>query len=223
MRDRRLAAMAGARHTSGQSEAPDSHDQQQQSKGLIVRIVSGQYSGKAIGTPPGDATRPTSDRARQAVFNILEHAAWAPELHGARVVDLFAGSGALGLEAISRGAAFCLFVETDDAARGAIRENLEAFGLFGQTRVHRRDATDLGPLPASAGAPFTLAFLDPPYAKGLGEKALAELVAGGWLAPGAIVMFERGRDEPDPTTPEGFERLDAREYGAAKVFFFRAP
>ncbi|CAN5353960.1 16S rRNA (guanine(966)-N(2))-methyltransferase RsmD [soil metagenome] len=187
-----------------------------------MRIVSGQYRGKAIATPPGDKTRPTSDRARQAVFNILEHAAWAPELHGARVIDLFAGSGALGLEAISRGAAFCLFVETDDAARGAIRENVDAFGLFGQTRVHRRDATDLGLRPASAGAPFTIAFLDPPYAKGLGEKAMGELVAGGWLAPGAIVMFERGRDELDPT-PEGFERLDARDYGAAKVFFFRAP
>ena len=186
-----------------------------------MRIVSGQYRGKAIVTPPGDTTRPTSDRARQAVFNILEHAAWAPELHGARVIDLFAGSGALGLEAISRGAGFCLFVETDDSARGAIRENLEAFGLFGQTRVHRRDATDLGPRPASAGAPFTLAFLDPPYARGLGEKALAELVAGGWLAPGAIIVFERGRDEPDPA-PDGFERLDARDYGVARVFFFRA-
>jgi 16S rRNA (guanine966-N2)-methyltransferase len=185
-----------------------------------MRIVSGQYRGKTIATPPGDKTRPTSDRARQAVFNILEHAAWAPELHGARVIDLFAGSGALGFEAISRGAAFCLFVETDDAARGAIRQNIDAFGLFGHTKIHRRDATDLGLIPASAGKPFDLAFLDPPYAKGLGEKAMGQLVAGGWLAPGAIVMFERGRDEPDPA-PEGFERLDAREYGAAKVFFFR--
>lgn len=185
-----------------------------------MRIVSGQYRGKTIATPPGDTTRPTSDRARQAVFNILEHAAWAPELHGARVVDVFAGSGALGLEAISRGAAFCLFVETDDAARGAIRENVDAFSLFGQTKVHRRDATDLGLMPASVGAPFDIAFLDPPYAKGLGEKAMAQLVAGGWLAPGAIVMFERGRDEPDPA-PVGFQRLDARDYGAARVFFFR--
>jgi 16S rRNA (guanine966-N2)-methyltransferase len=185
-----------------------------------MRIVSGQYRGKAIVTPPGDTTRPTSDRARQAVFNILEHAAWAPELHGARVLDLFAGSGALGLEAISRGAAFCLFVETDDAARGAIRENVDAFSLFGQTRVHRRDAADLGARPSSAGAPFTIAFLDPPYARGLGEKAMAEMIAGDWLAPGAVVMFERGRDEPDPA-PEGFERLDARDYGAARVWFFR--
>jgi 16S rRNA (guanine966-N2)-methyltransferase len=185
-----------------------------------LRIVSGRYRGKAIVTPPGDTTRPTSDRARQAVFNILEHAVWAPELHGARVIDVFAGSGALGLEAMSRGAAFCLFVETDDTARGAIRENMEAFGLFGQARVHRRDATDPGMRPGSIGAPFDIAFLDPPYAKGLGEKALDALVAGDWLAPGAIVMFERGRDEPDPA-PAGFERLDARDYGAARVFFFR--
>lgn len=185
-----------------------------------MRIVSGQYRGKAIVTPPGDTTRPTSDRARQAVFNILDHAAWAPELHGARIVDVFAGSGALGLEALSRGAAFCLFVETDDAARGAIRENIDALHLFGVTRVHRRDATDLGPRPASAGAPFDIAFLDPPYAKGLGEKAVAELKTHDWLVPGAIVMFERGRGEADPVL-EGFTQIDARDYGAARVLFYK--
>ncbi|HJV42245.1 16S rRNA (guanine(966)-N(2))-methyltransferase RsmD [Caulobacter sp.] len=185
-----------------------------------MRIVSGQYRGKAIAAPPGEATRPTSDRARQAVFNILEHASWAPELHGARVIDVFAGSGALGLEALSRGASFCLFVETDEAARGAIRENIDAMQLFGVTRVHRRDATDLGPRPASAGAPFDIAFLDPPYAKGLGERAVAELKAGDWLAPGAILMFERGRGEVDPAL-DGFEQIDARDYGAARVLFFK--
>src|SRR3989338_3717027 len=157
-----------------------------------MRIVSGQYRGKAIVAPPGDATRPTSDRARQAVFNILEHAAWAPELHGARVIDMFAGSGALGLEALSRGAAFCLFVETDDAARGAIRENIDALGLFGATRIHRRDATDLGQRPASAGEPFDLAFLDPPYRKGLGERALQGLASGGGLETGPGGVGERG-------------------------------
>jgi 16S rRNA (guanine966-N2)-methyltransferase len=185
-----------------------------------MRIVSGQYRGKAIAAPPGDATRPTSDRARQAVFNILEHAAWAPDLHGARVVDLFAGSGALGLEALSRGAGFCLFVETADPARGAIRENIDAMGLFGITRVHRRDATDLGAPPASVGAPFDIAFLDPPYAMGLGEKALAQMVSHAWLKPGAIVMFERGRDEPTPAVP-GFTMLDTRDYGAARVLFLK--
>ena len=187
-----------------------------------MRIVSGEFRGKALIAPPGQATRPTSDRARQAVFNILEHAAWAPELRGARVIDLFAGSGALGFEALSRGAAFCLFVETDEAARGAIRENAEALspngGLFGRTRVHRRDATDLGVRPGGDGPAFGLAFLDPPYAKGLGERALAKLAEGGWLAPEAVVVFERGASEPPFSVP-GFEPLDARDYGAARVHF----
>jgi 16S rRNA (guanine966-N2)-methyltransferase len=185
-----------------------------------MRIVSGQFRGRPIVTPPGQGTRPTSDRARQAVFNILEHAPWARPLSGARVIDLFAGSGALGLEAMSRGAAFCLFVETDDAARGAIRENIEAFGLFGASRIHRRDATDLGVRPGSAGAPFDLALLDPPYHRGLAEKCVAELAAQGWLAPGALLMVERGSDE-GAFAPAGFTALDARDYGAARVHFLR--
>jgi len=185
-----------------------------------MRIVAGQYRGRAIVTPEGQNTRPTSDRARQAIFNVLEHAPWAEGLHEARVIDLYAGSGALGFEALSRGAAFCLFVDTDDGARGAIRENMDAYGLFGRCRVHRRSATDLGPRPGSAGEAFTLAFLDPPYAKGLGEQTLARLLEGGWLAPGAIVVFERGSDEPEIDTP-GYERLDARDYGAARVLFLR--
>ncbi|WP_046654107.1 16S rRNA (guanine(966)-N(2))-methyltransferase RsmD [Brevundimonas diminuta] len=186
-----------------------------------MRIVAGQYRGRAIVAPEGQNTRPTSDRARQAIFNVLEHAPWAEGLHEARVIDLYAGSGALGFEALSRGAAFCLFVDTDDGARGAIRENMDAYGLFGRCRVHRRSATDLGPRPGSAGEAFTLAFLDPPYAKGLGEQTLARLLEGGWLAPGAIVVFERGSDEPE-IDPPGYERLDARDYGAARVLFLRA-
>ena len=186
-----------------------------------MRIVAGSLKGRAIVTPEGQNTRPTSDRARQAIFNVLEHAPWAEGLHEARVIDLYAGSGALGFEALSRGAGFCLFVDTDDGARGAIRENVDAYGLFGRCRVHRRSATDLGPRPGSAGEAFTLAFLDPPYAKGLGEHTLARLLEGGWLAPGAIVVFERGSDEPDVDTP-GYERLDARDYGAARVLFLRA-
>ncbi|MEN5144773.1 16S rRNA (guanine(966)-N(2))-methyltransferase RsmD [Brevundimonas diminuta] len=186
-----------------------------------MRIVAGGLKGRAIVTPEGQNTRPTSDRARQAIFNVLEHAPWAEGLHEARVIDLYAGSGALGFEALSRGAAFCLFVDTDDGARGAIRENMDAYGLFGRCRVHRRSATDLGPRPGSAGEAFTLAFLDPPYAKGLGEQTLARLLEGGWLAPGAIVVFERGSDEPEIDTP-GYERLDARDYGAARVLFLRA-
>jgi 16S rRNA (guanine966-N2)-methyltransferase len=187
-----------------------------------VRIVAGDLKGRAIVAPEGQGTRPTSDRARQAVFNVLEHAAWSESLQGARVIDLYAGSGALGFEALSRGAAFCLFVETDDGARGAIRENMDAYGLFGRCRVHRRSATDLGVRPGSAGEAFDIAFLDPPYGKGLGEQTLSRLIKGGWLKPGAIVVFERGADEPDIDTP-GYERLDAREYGAARVLFLKAP
>lgn len=185
-----------------------------------MRIVSGSLKGRAITAPEGQNTRPTSDRARQAVFNVLEHAAWAEPLSGARVIDLYAGSGALGFEAISRGAAFALFVEIDEEARGAIRENADAWGLMGRTRVHRRSATDLGVRPGSAGEAFDIAFLDPPYRKGLGEQTLARLLEGNWLKPGATVVFERGSDEPEIETP-GYERLDARDYGAARVLFLR--
>ena len=185
-----------------------------------MRIVAGQYKGNPIAAPVGRSTRPTSDRAREAVFNILEHAPWAPALQGARVLDLFAGSGALGLEALSRGAAFCLFVETDEAARGAIRDNVEALHLFGCTRIHRRDATDLGPRPSSAGPAFDLVFLDPPYARGMGEKALDGLGAHAWLNPGAVLVFERGEGEPE-IQPDGYELIDERRYGAARVLFLR--
>jgi len=186
-----------------------------------MRIVAGSLKGRSIVAPDGQGTRPTSDRARQAVFNVLEHAAWAEGLQGARVMDVYAGSGALGFEAISRGAAFCLFVEVDEDARGAIRENADAYGLMGRTRVHRRSATDLGVRPGSDGEAFDLAFLDPPYRKGLGEQTLVRLLEGNWLRPGAVVVFERGSDEPEIDTP-GYERLDARDYGAARVLFLRA-
>ncbi len=185
-----------------------------------MRIVAGSLKGRTITTPEGQGTRPTSDRARQAVFNVLEHAAWAEPLDGMRVMDLYAGSGALGFEAISRGAAFALFVETDEEARGAIRENADAFQVMGRTRVHRRSAIDLGARPRSDGEAFDLAFLDPPYRKGLGELTLQRLLEGQWLQPGAFVVFERGSDEPEIDTP-GYERLDARDYGAARVLFLR--
>lgn len=183
-----------------------------------MRIVSGEFRGKALVAPEGQATRPTSDRARELIFNILEHAPWSGGVRDVRAIDLFAGSGALGFEALSRGATFCLFVETDEAARGAIRDNVDALGLFGRTRVHRRDATDLGVRPGADGPAFGLAFLDPPYGKGLGEIALTKLAAGGWLAPDATVVFERGASEP-AFEVEGFEPLDARDYGAARVHF----
>lgn len=187
---------------------------------MALRIVAGRFRGKVLTAPEGEATRPTSDRARQAVFNILEHADWSPGLVDLRVIDLFAGSGALGFEALSRDAAYCLFVETDPDARGAIRDNADAMGLFGVTRIHRRDCTDLGLKPAGDGEPFDLAFLDPPYRKGLGEKALSGLLSGGWLSPSAICVWERAVDEP-PVAVAGFEVLDNRIYGAAQVTFLR--
>lgn len=189
-----------------------------------MRIVAGLYRGRTLAAPPGLATRPTADRTREAVFNVLEHAAWSPGLQGARVIDLFAGSGALGLEALSRGAAVCLFVETDAAARGAIRDNIDALapegGLNGRSRIHRRDATDLAPKPAGDGPPYDLAFLDPPYGRDLGERALASLALGGWLGEGAICVFERGAGEPEPAVP-GFTLLDSRRYGAARVHMLK--
>ena len=187
-----------------------------------MRIVAGRFRGRALVAPPGGVTRPTSDRARQALFDVLTHAPWSRPLEGMRIIDLFAGSGALGFEAVSRGSAFALFVETDAAARGAIRDNQEALGLFGATRIHRRDAADLGQRPASAGPPFDLAFLDPPYRQGLGERALASLAAGGWLARDALCVWERASEEEAPP-PAGFTLLDTRRWGSARVDFLSAP
>lgn len=184
-----------------------------------MRIVAGDFRGRPIRTPPGGATRPTSDRAREAIFNILVHAPWSPGLQGRRVLDLFAGSGALGLEALSRGAAEALFVDQSEAALAAVRANLEAFGVGGRARLMRQDGAKLGVLGPDR-APFHLAFLDPPYGKGLGEAALGGLEAGGWLAPGAVVVLEQGVDEaPEPLA--GYEEIDERRYGAARVRFLR--
>ena len=184
-----------------------------------MRIVAGQFKGRAIVAPKTHSTRPTTDRARESVFNMLAHADYAPSLNGARVIDLFAGSGALGLEAISRGAGFCLFVETAHAARGAIRDNVEALGLFGVTRVHRRSATSLGDIPATIGSPFDIAFMDPPYHKGLVEPCLATLTGGGWLADNALIVLETAVDET-PKIPH-WTCLNHREIGAAKVWFLK--
>lgn len=182
-----------------------------------MRIVGGDRRGAPLAGPRSDAIRPTSDRTREAVFNVLAHALGDP-VPGARVLDLFAGTGALGLEAMSRGAAYCLFVEVAADARGLIRRNIETLGFGGRTRVFRRDATRLGP--AHPMQPFTLAFLDPPYGLGLGERALAAADAGGWLAPGALIVFEETA-RTDITVPEAFEALDERAYGDTKVLFLR--
>ena len=186
-----------------------------------MRIVAGACRGRPLVAPKGHLTRPTSDRARQAIFNVLEHAAWSPDLDGARVLDLFAGSGAMGIEAISRGAGFCLFVERAEPAVAAIRANLAALRLEDRARIVRRDATALAPRATTDGAPYDLAFLDPPYGQGLGEAALTRLAAGGWLASDAVAVLERGPADP-ATIPEGFVLIDDRRWGAARVSFVRA-
>lgn len=182
-----------------------------------MRIVGGRFKGRAIMAPKGRSTRPTSDRARENLFNVLEHADWCPPIAEARVIDLYAGSGALGLEAMSRGAAFALFVEFEANARGAIRDNVDTLQLFGHTRIHRRDATALGEKPANLGAPFDLALLDPPYGKALGEKTLERLASGGWMSEQACAVLEVGAEE-DPLTP-GWTRMNEKVWGAAKVVF----
>jgi 16S rRNA (guanine966-N2)-methyltransferase len=188
----------------------------------LMRIVGGTFSGRNIIAPKGMETRPTSDRTRESLFNILSHRDGFSFEH-ARVIDLFAGSGALGFEAMSRGAEFCLFVETDAAARGAIRDNIEALGLFGNTRLHRRSAATLGAKPAGVGPPFTLAFLDPPYHKDLAPAAMATMKSGGWLAEDALVVVEQAKDEGPAASP-GFVEDDRRLYGAAQIgiYVFKA-
>jgi 16S rRNA (guanine966-N2)-methyltransferase len=183
-----------------------------------MRIVGGTLRGRALAAPADQATRPTSDRVREAVFNILAHSIPDFVIEGTRVLDLFAGTGALGLEALSRGAACCLFVEESAEARAVIRRNVEAFALTGTTRIFRRDATSLGP--AGSQAPFGLAFLDPPYGMGLAERALASAAEGGWLAAGAIVVVEERKGEPVPL-PAQFAELDRRSWGDTQVLFAR--
>ena len=180
-----------------------------------MRIVAGEFRGRPLLTPSGDRIRPTADRVRQTGFDILA-SSYGDPVHGARVLDLFAGTGAFGLEAISRGAASVLFVEDGAEARGLIRGNVEAFGLTGRTRIFRRDATRLGD--AGTVLPFTLVFADPPYGGGLGEKALAAAVAGGWIAPGAtIVLEESATAEVGPIA--GLEVVETRCIGDTAVRF----
>ena len=181
-----------------------------------MRITGGRLRGRGLAAPADQAIRPTSDRVREAVFNILAHGAAAVDLGGARVIDLFAGTGALAFEAVSRGAAYALLVEESAEARGLIRENVEALGLTGCTRIFRRDATDLGP--AGNIEPFGLAFLDPPYGKGLADKALAALVNGGWLSPGAVLVVEE-REGVEVALPPGLTEVDRRTYGDTQVIF----
>lgn len=186
-----------------------------------MRITGGLYGGRTLRTPCDLKVRPTSDKVRQAVFNILMHHDFPGDwtIEGARTIDLFAGTGALGLEAMSHGAAFCLFVDEAVESRGLERENIEALGLSGVCKIWRRDATKLGPMGPGAGGPFSLAFLDPPYRKGLVGAALAALRAGGWLAETAVVVVETAADEDEPAA-EGLIPVDMRLYGDTRVNFF---
>ena len=185
---------------------------------MSMRIAGGQFRGIEIAAPAGQATRPTSDRVREALFNILLHGIDGFAIEGARVLDLFAGTGALGLEALSRGAAFALFIDDAVAARGAIRENIEKMRVTGATKLFKRDATDLGE--AGNLTPFDLVFADPPYGNGLGEQALASAVIGGWLAPNAVVILEERAGIEVPPIP-GLEQIDSRDYGDTTIRFYR--
>ena len=183
-----------------------------------MRIVGGRLRGRTLASPSSRDIRPTADRLRESVFNILIHAYGDP-ITGARVLDLFAGTGALGIEAISRGAAFALFVDNGAEARALLRNNVESLALGGVTKVYRRDATNLGP--AHPIEPFSLVFLDPPYGKGLAEKALASLRAGGWLTSGALVVIEEAKAAA-LKAPDGFEELDRRAYDDTEFVFLRS-
>jgi 16S rRNA (guanine966-N2)-methyltransferase len=183
-----------------------------------MRVVGGRLRGRALQAPKSMGVRPTADRLRESLFNILTHAYGDP-FTGARVLDLFAGTGALGIEAVSRGAAFALFIDQGVEARALLRANVEALGLGGVTRIFRRDATKLGP--AHPLPPFSLVFLDPPYGKGLAELALASARAGAWLAPDGLVVVEEATDARF-TAPEGFAELDRRAYDDSELIFLRA-
>jgi len=183
-----------------------------------VRIVGGRLRGRALAGPKSPAIRPTADRLRESLYNILTHAYDDP-VTGARVLDLFAGTGALGLEALSRGASYGVFIEESAEGRGLIRDNVEAFGLTGRTKIFRRDATGLGE--AGTLAPFGLVFADPPYGKGLGERALQSARAGGWLRPGALCVVEETAAAPFEPGP-GFSVLDERNYGETIIRFIEA-
>ncbi|MBL8582000.1 MAG: 16S rRNA (guanine(966)-N(2))-methyltransferase RsmD [Rhizobiaceae bacterium] len=183
-----------------------------------MRIVGGEFRGRALAAPRTDAIRPTTDRTRESVFNVLAHR-FHDRLEGARVLDLFAGTGALGLEALSRGAAQCLFVEESAEGRGLIRTNVEAFGLTGHTKIFRRDAARLGD--AGTIEPFGLVFADPPYGKGLAGDALRSARAGGWLRPSALCVVEEAAGAPFDPGP-GFAEADARAYAETVIRFLIA-
>jgi 16S rRNA (guanine966-N2)-methyltransferase len=183
-----------------------------------MRVVGGALRGRTLAAPTSQAIRPTTDRLREALFNILVHAHEDP-ITGARVLDLFAGTGALGIEALSRGASFALFVDQGAEARALLRDNVTALGLGGASRIFRRDATKLGD--AHPLEPFSLAFLDPPYRQGLAVASLTSAHAGGWLAPGALLVVEEAA-KAQFAAPDEFVELDRRRYDDTEFIFLRA-
>ncbi|MDC3401576.1 16S rRNA (guanine(966)-N(2))-methyltransferase RsmD [Alphaproteobacteria bacterium] len=182
-----------------------------------MRIVGGKFRGRPLETPKDQGIRPTSDRIREALFSIIGSKI---DIENTRVLDLFAGTGALGIEALSRGAAFCLFVETQGAARALIRTNSEKFGVMGHSKIYRRDATTLGPRPTSAGPEFDIVFADPPYGCGLAEPALKDLLTGNWLSPEALVIVEESA-KSEIILPDRFEKIDERQYGESQIIFLQ--
>jgi 16S rRNA (guanine966-N2)-methyltransferase len=182
-----------------------------------VRIVGGEFRGRSLATPRSDDIRPTTDRTRESLFNILSHA-YADALDGTRVLDLFAGTGAVGFEALSRGARAVLFVEQSAEGRGLIHTNIETLAVIGRAKIFRRDATSLGAV--GTVEPFDLLFADPPYAKGLGEKAFESAARGGWLVPGALAILEE-RADIQPAAIDGFDPLDIRTFGDTRMHFYR--
>ncbi len=182
-----------------------------------MRVVGGRLRGRALAAPQSKSIRPTADRLRESLFNILAHAYGDP-IPGARVLDLFAGTGALGIEAASRGAVFMLFIDDGAEARALIRENVAALGLGGVSKLFRRDATKLGP--AHPLDPFALAFLDPPYGQKLAEQTLASARAGGWLSPEALIVVEEATKSRF-AAPEGFTELERRAYDDTEFIFLR--
>ena len=182
-----------------------------------MRVVGGRLRGRALAAPQSKSIRPTADRLRESLFNILAHAYGDP-IPGARVLDLFAGTGALGIEAASRGAGFMLFIDDGAEARALIRENVAALGLGGVSKLFRRDATKLGP--AHPLDPFALAFLDPPYGQKLAEQTLASARAGGWLSPEALIVVEEATKSRF-AAPEGFTELERRAYDDTEFIFLR--
>jgi len=182
-----------------------------------MRVVGGRLRSRPIAGPRSDSVRPTSDRLREALFNILTHS-YSDPVTGARVLDLFAGTGALGIEAISRGADYALFVDDGVEARALLRDNVESLGLGGVTRIFRRDASRLGP--AHPLDPFSLIFLDPPYGQGLAEKSLVSARDGGWLMPEALLVVEEAADAGFKA-PDGFTELERRRYDDTEFSFIR--